>query len=166
MPLAIRAAAPADFPVVQDLAHRIWWAHYPGILTPAQIEYMLARGYSDTALRDIAAHDAGGIALAEDDAPVGFAAWYRASEPAALKLDKLYVLPERHGQGIGRALIEHVIVQAKAVGCRTLVLHVNRNNTRSVRAYEKCGFAVRATGDFPIGNGFVMEDYIMARDLA
>jgi hypothetical protein len=34
-----------------------------------------------------------------------------------------------------------------------------------VRAYERCGFAVRESGDFPIGNGFVMADYVMARPL-
>ena len=48
---------------------------------------------------------------------------------------------------------------------RTLILNVNRYNTGAVRAYERCGFVIRESGDFPIGNGFVMEDYIMARAL-
>ena len=44
-------------------------------------------------------------------------------------------------------------------------LNVNRGNVRAIAAYERCGFAIRESGDFPIGNGFVMEDYIMVRDL-
>ncbi len=41
-----------------------------------------------------------GLVLARvDDVPVGFAAWYRPSEPATTKLDKLYVLQEYHAPG-------------------------------------------------------------------
>jgi RimJ/RimL family protein N-acetyltransferase len=54
---------------------------------------------------------------------------------------------------------------ARRAGCRTLTLNVNRKNTGSVRAYERCGFRIVKRGDFPIGNGFVMEDYIMERPL-
>ena len=42
-------------------------------------------------------------------------------------------------------------------------LNVNRANVKAVRAYERCGFTIRERGDFPIGNGFVMEDFIMVR---
>ena len=142
---------------------RTWWAHYPGILSPAQIEYMLARGYSHDALRALLARPHGGIAIASELQPAGFAAWYAADEPATLKLDKLYVLPEQQGRGIGRALIDHVLERARAAGCATLMLNVNRHNGASIRTYERCGFAIRGSGDFPIGNGFVMEDYIMTR---
>jgi GNAT superfamily N-acetyltransferase len=167
VPIEIRPAGPGDLATITRLAHRIWWAHYPGIITPAQIEYMLARGYADDALRAVLARPLGGMALADDGGePVGFAVWHAADEPATLKLDKLYVLPERHGRGIGRALIDHVVAQARAAGCTEVVLNVNRNNTGSIRAYERCGFAIRAAGDFPIGGGFVMEDYIMSRRLA
>jgi ribosomal protein S18 acetylase RimI-like enzyme len=171
--VAIRSAGPDDLATVADLASRTWWAHYPGILTDAQIEYMLERGYSRAALLELLARPHGGIGIAFDPAPgdraataraVGFAAWYAPEEPAALKLDKLYVLPQCHGRGVGRALIEHVAAIARAAGCRHVVLNVNRQNASSIRAYERCGFAIRERGDFPIGNGFVMEDYIMWRE--
>jgi diamine N-acetyltransferase len=164
--IRIRRGGPADVPIVQRLAHVIWHAHYPSILPAAQIDYMLARGYCDEALLPFVTDPARGLALAEDgERAVGFAAWCPPGEAATMKLDKLYVLPARHGQGVGRALIEHVAAVALRAGCRTLVLNVNRNNTGAVRAYERCGFVLRAAGDFPIGNGFVMEDYIMARAL-
>ena len=80
-----------------------------------------------------------------------------------MKLEKLYVLPEHHGKGIGRALIEHVVWRARDAGCTALTLNVNRSNTASVQAYQHCGFTIAASGDFPIGRGFVMEDFIMLR---
>jgi len=164
--IRLRRAQLSDIATVQRLAHAIWHAHYPSMLSREQIDYMLARGYSDEALAAFVMDPARGLALAEDDGePVGFAAWYPPDEPATLKLDKLYVVPRLHGSGIGRILIEHVAEVARAAGCRTLILNVNRNNTGAVRAYERCGFAICETGDFPIGNGFVMADYVMARPL-
>ena len=118
---------------------------------------MLERGYSDEALARFVVEPDAGLALAEvAEGVVAFAAWYRV-DASTMKLDKLYVLPQRHHRGIGRALIEHVGGHAARAGCRALTLNVNRGNTQAVRAYEACGFAIRARGDFPIGGGFVMQ---------
>jgi GNAT superfamily N-acetyltransferase len=161
----IRAGGVSDIPLVQALADEIWHRHYPGIISREQIAYMLAHGYSREALTRFVTEDAAGLALAEiDDRDVGFAAWYRVDDTTT-KIDKLYVLPEHHGTGVGRTLIEHVAAFARERGCTSLTLNVNRNNTGALRAYEHCGFAIRERGDFPIGNGFVMEDFVMVRGL-
>jgi diamine N-acetyltransferase len=153
-----------ELSTVRRLAHEIWHRHYPGIISVEQIDYMLERGYSLAALAAFVEAPASGLALASvDGEPVGFVAYQPGAAPGETKLDKLYVLPERHGQGIGRALIEHVVAAARVAGSTTIVLNVNRNNADSIRAYQRCGFAIRSRGDFPIGGGFVMEDYIMAK---
>ena len=83
-----------------------------------------------------------------------------------MKLDKLYVLPQHHRAGIGRALIEHVVEQARARRLPRASRSTSiASNASAIRAYERCGFAIRGRGDFPIGDGFVMEDFIMVRDL-
>jgi diamine N-acetyltransferase len=160
------AAMTADIRVVQRLAHTIWHLHYPGIISVAQIDYMLARGYSDTALARFL-HDAGaGLVLAHvADRPVGFAAWQRAGEPATSKLDKLYVLPDFHRRGIGRRMIDRVEASARADGAATLVLNVNKGNAGSIAAYRRCGFVVREALAVDIGEGFVMDDYLMSKPL-
>ena len=164
-PVAIIAASAADIPLVQQLAHEIWRQHYPGILCAAQIDYMLERSYSSEALLHFVSGPPAGLAIArEDDEAVAFAAWH-CPETSQMKLDKLYVLPRRQCAGIGRALIEHVVVQARSLACHCVTLNVNRQNTNAIRAYERCGFSIQARGDFPIGGGFVMEDFIMVREL-
>lgn len=164
--VVIVAATAHDMRVVQDLADTVWRRHYPGIISAEQIDYMLANGYSSQALEKFLVPGEAGLALARRDGdPVGFAAWYPPDAKRALKLDKLYVLPECHGMGIGRKLIEHVAARARAAGYPALTLNVNRRNAQAIAAYERCGFAIRERGDFPIGNGFVMEDYVMVREL-
>ncbi|HTL76974.1 MAG TPA: GNAT family N-acetyltransferase [Casimicrobiaceae bacterium] len=164
--VTIAPAGAGDIGVVQSLADHVWRSHYPGIISTAQIDYMLEQGYAREALLRYVEAAGAGLALARiDDEPVAFVAW-RQSGSGAMNLEKLYVAPAHHGKGVGRALIEHVADAARRSGCRELTLNVNRNNESSIRAYEHCGFAIRERGDFPIGNGFVMEDYIMVRALA
>jgi diamine N-acetyltransferase len=163
--VTITAAAAAHIPVVQRLAHDTWHQHYPGILSAPQIDYMLERGYGDEALLRFVSEPGAGLAIAREDAEaVGFAAWYRV-ETSRMKLDKLYVLPRRHRAGIGRSLIEHVVALARSLACDSVTLNVNRANAPAIAAYEHCGFRIDGRGDFPIGNGFVMEDFIMVRTL-
>ena len=75
------------------------------------------------------------------------------------------MLPELHGQGLGRRLIEHVAAQARADGATTLVLNVNKRNASAIAAYRRCGFAVREEVVVDIGGGYVMDDYVMAKAL-
>jgi GNAT superfamily N-acetyltransferase len=165
LPVTIAAAQAAQIPVVQKLAREIWYLHYPSLISAAQIDYMLEHGYSADALARFVSEPDAGLALAKEGVePIGFAAWYRV-DAATMKLDKLYVLPQRQRRGVGRALIEHVAALAGRSGCSELTLNVNRGNGGAVRAYEACAFTIRSSGNFPIGGGFVMEDYIMVRTL-
>jgi ribosomal protein S18 acetylase RimI-like enzyme len=165
--IAIVAATADDLATVARLADVIWRRHYPGIITHEQIDYMLARGYAAPALRLFLDTPGAGLAIATvGGEPAGFAAWCRVGEPATAKLDKLYVLQDHHRRGIGRRLIAHVEAAARADGATTLVLNVNKRNTTAIDAYRRCGFAVRESVAIDIGDGFVMDDYIMAKPLA
>jgi len=55
-------------------------------------------------------------------------------------LDELYVVPERRGQGVGRALLERVIAEARALGCRAIDLEVDQAHQRAERLYQREGF--------------------------
>ena len=156
-----------ELPAVARLAEIVWRRHYPGIITERQIDYMLARGYALPVLKRYLEDAGSGLTLARsDDAAVGFAAHLLADDPRAMKLDKLYVLHEYQGQRVGRRLIDHVVAAARHAGCTKVVLNVNRKNASAITVYERCEFVVREWVDVPIGDGFMMEDYVMERKLS
>ena len=163
--IVIDAAIAGDLPAVQALARRIWRSHYPGIITPEQIEYMLERGYDSATLTRFLGTPGAGLALAREGELIGFAAWHRTEAPAIRKLDKLYVAIEHHRRGAGRRLIDHVEQAARSDGADTLVLNVAKRNQAAIAAYLRCGFSVRDAVVIDIGHGFVMDDYVMAKPL-
>src|SRR5512146_2383487 len=108
--VTIAPAEPGELAAVQRLAGVIWRAHYPGIITHAQIDYMLERGYALDALQSFLGRSDHGLVLAKTDGgPVGFAAWYLTDDPREAKLDKLYVLQSQQRHGVGGRLIARVI---------------------------------------------------------
>jgi ribosomal protein S18 acetylase RimI-like enzyme len=164
--IRIVGATERELPTVADLARVIWRRHYPGIITPEQIEYMLARGYALDALRRFISEEGAGLDLARvDDRWAGFAAYCRSDHPDEIKLDKLYVLQDFQGRGVGRRLIEAAEAAAAAQHRATIILNVNKNNARAIHAYQRSGFAVREAVVIDIGGGFVMDDYIMEKRL-
>jgi RimJ/RimL family protein N-acetyltransferase len=60
----------------------------------------------------------------------------------------------------------HIVGRALTLGCHTLILAGNKQNARAIAAYRKNGFEVRDAVRVDIGNGFVMDDFIMAKLLA
>jgi len=146
------------------LAARIWHAHYPSIITVEQIDYMLERGYSRPVIED--EMNNGGViwlTIKSDGVMIGFAA-FGPYAPQVMKLHKLYLLPEEHGRGIGAQALTEVERIARANGTTRLVLNVNKHNTKAIAAYQRAGWTVAETVVVDIGNGFVMDDYVMAKD--
>jgi ribosomal protein S18 acetylase RimI-like enzyme len=78
----------------------------------------------------------------------------------------LYLLPELHGHGLGSLLLQHVEVKVHATGAQRMVLAVNKRNARAITTYKRNGFAIIDSVVTDIGGGFVMDDYVMAKDIA
>lgn len=160
--LTFRRATAADAPALRFLATTIWRAYYPPIIGAAQVEYMLPLMYSEEKIaREIA--DGAIWEFAElDTVAIGFLSLATES-PAKAKLNKLYLLPEHHGRGLGRTMIARAISVASDLGATEITLQVNRNNTRAIDAYHRAGFTCEREAVFDIGSGFIMDDYILTR---
>jgi GNAT superfamily N-acetyltransferase len=153
-------------PAISELAGVIWRACYPGIITLEQIDYMLARMYALDVLRDeIRSQGIRYDRLLLDGTLVGFASYGPTSEPGVMKLHKLYLLPELQGRGLGSCLLQHVEREVRAGAGRRLILAVNKRNARAITAYKRNGFVIVESVVTDIGGGFVMDDYVMAKDL-
>lgn len=163
--IMLRKAKEADIPSVQNMAGRIWPVAYGGIISAEQISYMLDKMYNKGEL--LSQFQQGHIFLiAEaDDKDLGFAGFSVIdSKNRVYKLHKLYVLPDAHGMGVGKLLINEVVDLIRDAGGKYLQLNVNRNN-KATEFYKKAGFTIKETIDLDIGNGFLMNDYVMERPI-
>ncbi|MCZ7641635.1 MAG: GNAT family N-acetyltransferase [Pseudorhodoplanes sp.] len=128
MNLTLRPYRADDEPAAIDLWQRAWQVAYPQIAFARRVEWWRGRWRDD--LVPVAA-----IVVAErDGAMTGFVTIDRTSG----YLDQLAVAPDQWNRGIARALLD----EAKRLSPRGIELHVNQDNARAIRLYERSGFAI------------------------
>jgi len=159
----IHLAQDHELPLIAALAGRIWRAHYPSIVSTAQIEYMLAWMYDVAQLRRDVARGVTYELLCEKDQPIGFCGYEEVD--GELKLHKLYLEVSEHGRGLGSFLLKHVEDEARRRKLKTVVLAVNRFNGKALRAYRRNGYTTRLELKKDIGNGYVMDDFLLEKPL-
>jgi phosphinothricin acetyltransferase len=74
---------------------------------------------------------------------VGFAALSPYKERPAYRTtveDSVYVRRDRHGHGIGRALLEHILDVATTSGFHAVVARISGEGTASRALHARCGF--------------------------
>ena len=54
--------------------------------------------------------------------------------------------------------------EVRAGGAHRLILSVNKRNAKAIAAYKRNGFVIAESVVTDIGGGFVMDDYIMAKN--
>jgi len=164
--MQIRKASIADYTIIYDIAIPVWEATYKTLLTGEQMDYMLNLFYSEEAITEQIALKNHQFLLAVDDEGLhlGFASYEVNFLSETTKLHKLYVLPQAHGKGVGKALVTVIENAAKKHLNDKLLLNVNRFNP-AVQFYIKSGFENKGEDNVDIGNGYFMEDYLMIKQL-
>lgn len=160
MSIQISALSHHHIPAITALAHRIWPSAYADILTPEQVENLLAAIYSHANLYDEMQMGHCFWGAYDDQEMIGFASAYQQGDVVWLR--KLYVLPEYQGQGIGKRLMLKAS-QAFADGTEMRLL-VNARNHAAQRFYERSGF--RKIDEVPVKMGdFHFVDCVYAKAL-
>lgn len=168
---SIIRAGEEDLQCIHDMAEIVFRHTYRDILSPEQMEYMMDWMYSLPNLRrQLEDGHVYHIAL-DGNRPCGYVSVQpdRIDEDGTevFHLQKIYVLPSEQGTGLGRLLFntatDFVLSQAVKSPVR-VELNVNRSNP-AVGFYEHLGMRILRQGDFHIGNGFYMNDYIMGIDI-
>ena len=163
--MEIIKASLTDYKIIYDIAIPVWNATYKTVLTQEQMDYMLKLFYSEEAFTEQVAVKGHQFLLAvEGKDYLGFASYEVNYQSETTKLHKLYVLPEAHGKGVGKALVTVVENAARKSVNDKLLLNVNRYNP-AVHFYLKAGFENKGEDDVDIGNGYLMEDYLMVKQL-
>jgi GNAT superfamily N-acetyltransferase len=137
---AVRLASAADAPVFGRLLHD-FGVEFGESVPPAEV-------FAERAAPLIESGEV--TVLFAGEGPDGFAELrFRPSlYTGALDayLEELYVVPERRGRGLGRALLEAAMELAKERGAAHIDLGTSEDDTAALALYESAGFTNREGG--------------------
>ena len=165
--LTIRRAVETDCGLIRSLADEVFPATYREIITSSQMDYMMKWMYAPEVLRREMRTGVAWFIASSDGEPCGYLSVQQEAEEL-FHLQKIYVLPGFQGLHIGSFLFRHAISYIRSIHPEPCLmrLNVNRDNTRAVEFYQRMGMRTLERGDFHIGHGYYMTDYIMGLDIA
>lgn len=146
--------------ILAQTADLIWHEYFAFLLAPEQIDYMVERFQSYDALKTQIAQGYEYYFIEKDGEIIGYSGFcFKDNE---LFLSKLYILKDYRNFGFGREALNFLIKKALEKKLPQIMLTVNKYNESTIKAYKKWGFVVVDSVVTDIGEGFVMDDYIMA----
>ncbi|MGE8433173.1 MULTISPECIES: GNAT family N-acetyltransferase [Chryseobacterium] len=161
--MKLTKATEENVTLIQDLARRSWKNAYAEILSEEQMEYMLSEMYSKTELESQLQNPNYHYYLIVDednDSYEGFIGYEHNYEDKTTKLHRIYLIPESKGKGLGKLALQFLNEKVSENGNKRIILNVNKHNAAR-NFYESQGYRVYDEGVFDIGNGFVMDDFLM-----
>lgn len=153
-----------DIKTIQEITNITWPITYGEILSKEQLDYMLGLFYSEEALaKQIENKEQLFYLISDSESIIGFIGIeHNYKNEAITKIHKIYLLPETQGKGIGKKVFDEIQKMALENNSKGLLLNVNRYNT-ALGFYKKIGFEVVEEVNIEIGNGYLMEDYVMGK---
>ena len=161
-----------DAGVLAALGAKLFEEAFGPMNEPENVRLFLAKTYAPdlqlAELRD--ANRAAWVAEADGEA-VGYAIARLGSQSPSVsarqpaELQRIYSARAWHGRGVGAALMDACVAQARAWGCDVLWLGVWEENPRGIAFYEKAGFRRVGEHRFLVGTDS-QRDHVMALSLA
>lgn len=155
---SIRKAGPDDAHALAKLGRAAFCETFAHLYAPDDLELFLSKAYDPMAHAAWCADSSYYIIVHEHaGTPVGFAMARPNALPVAqheaqaFELQRLYVLRAHHGKGIGRILMEDVLVHAGSEGWQAIYLGVWENNFPAQRFYKRYGFEEVGEYVFSVG---------------
>ena len=154
-----------------DMAGAIWREYWPAHIGAAQTEYMIEHFQSYEAIsRDMALptnpYEYWFVVVnqgEETERIVGFTGGHDEPETNRFFISKIYLLAEERGKHFAIRIIEFYTQLCQERGFHAMYLTVNKHNDLGVRAYLGKGFETIESVETDIGEGFIMDDYIMEK---
>ncbi len=151
-----------DYPLISDMAYRIWHHHYVSIIGAEQVAYMLREMYTPAAIQKQVSEDQTFYLIMHHQLPVGYMS-ISQKEPQVYMLHKFYIEIDQQGKNLGKQAFE-TLLQILS-NAQKITLTVNRQNYKSINFYFKLGFHIESVADFDIGNGYYMNDFVMSKNI-
>jgi diamine N-acetyltransferase len=151
---------------VARLAADIWHEYYISIITVEQIDYMIDKYQSFPAISDQIENQGYEYYLIQSDDFTSLGYMSVRQEEKRLFLSKFYIVKEHRGRGFASQAMAFLEQLCQERGLSHIWLTVNRNNESSIAVYEKKGFKIVREQAADIGNGFIMDDFVMEREIS
>ena len=159
-PIMEQVNTEAEIRLLAQTADEIWHEYFPCILSAEQIDYMVEKIQSPPALtQQLRQENYRYYLLRSGEEIAGYMGC--KSEGNKMFLSKLYVKQKYRGKGLGGFMLRFLFALARKEGAGSVYLTVNRFNEHTIAVYKKTGFVIAKKQVSPIGNGYVMDDYIM-----
>ncbi len=158
--VTLRKAGIDDLPLIGSLARTIWEATYLDNIGHDQLEYMLKLFYAPEVLSKYLTGEPGLYFIISDDLPIGYL--HMETRDKDHFIHKFYIDTSIQNRGAGSQVMKF-IDENLIKKDRPIRLQVNRKNYKAVNFYFKNGFTIESTGDFDIGNGYYMNDFVMIK---
>ena len=148
---------------IQDiaiLANEIWHQHFIPIIGEAQVEYMVEKFQSYPAIKSQIENDGYEYyQIFSGHTMAGYTGIHQ--ENSALFLSKLYIKKDFRGQHLATKALDFLIQLCKERRLGKIWLTCNKYNSNTLAVYDHLGFVITDEQVADIGNGFVMDDYIL-----
>lgn len=149
-----------DIKNLSDLANEVWHEYWVCLLSDEQIEYMIEKFQSENAIKkQIENENYVYFYILKNGEKAGYIGVSKKED--YLFLSKIYVKKEYRHKGLGTKGFEFLKEFSKENDYKRIKLTVNKKNKNSIDAYIKWGFKIVDAVITDIGEGFVMDDYIM-----
>jgi len=152
---------------ITELAELIWKKYYIEIITINQIEYMMNKFYSNDSLKTQIQNGQDFFFVKNKSEVIGFVSLSR-QEDGIFFIHKFYIKPEQHRKSVGTLVLQEIENQINAIQKSKIYkikLTVNRQNFKAVNFYFKNGFTIESCEDFDIGGAYLMNDFVMAKNV-
>lgn len=152
-----------DFEQIEKLGKIIWEEHYTPIIGVGQVEYMLNKFQSVAAIQAQVDEGYEYYSIIHDGFAIGYLSFLKKED--SLFLSKFYISKSKRGKGIGKSALEFVLNKAREQFFTKINLTVNKYNSNAIKAYKKMGFKTIDSIIVDIGNGFIMDDFVMTKTI-
>lgn len=150
-----------DIETTAKLAENIWEEHYTPIIGSEQVKYMVDNFQTSWAISNSIKEGCIYYIVWLNDIAAGYFAIKENEPQGRMFLSKFYVERTFRGKGLASIAMKRIVDMAKAKNLESIWLTVNKNNTNSIKIYEKFGFVKVKSILTPIGSNFFMDDYVM-----
>lgn len=160
----VQVSNPDHVTKVVELADNIWRECYKNILSNEHIEYMIDKYQSDNIVTKKMINEGYEYYLLNNGKYViGFISFLKDED--TLRLSNIYVLEEYRNKGYCSLAIKKILKNCKDTTIKTVTIILNKLNEEALKLYSDMGFKVKGYSSQDIGNGYVLDNCILEKNV-